>query len=145
MALEKSLWQRVKKGGVALKRLGHGVKAWRVENAVGEGDPDAGFWLDDTIVWLELKSEHRPARPETLIRPKVRIAQEIWLREIVEAGCKTAFVLIQVGDAAQSRLYLIPGYRYSEITATEDKLREMSIVEPTWPMTRVLLKAKIGW
>ena len=145
MSLEKSLWQRVKKGGVALKILGHDVHMGRLENVVGTGNPDVDICLDAVQIWLELKSEHRPARPGTSIRPKVRVDQEIWLRERVEAGCRNAFVLLQVGENALSRLYLIPGSYYSVITTTEDRLGKMSIVNPRSPMTTVLLQAKIGW
>lgn len=148
MALEKSLWQRVRKAGQALKRIGHGVHLRRVENAVGTGDPDVNGCIDGGIFDIELKSEHRPARSATPIRPKVRADQEIWLRERVEAGCKTAFVLIQVGEAANARAYLIPGHRYSEITTTEDQLQELSILTPAeacGPMTKILMRAKRGW
>lgn len=145
MALEKSLWQRVRKGGIALRSLGHGVGMERIENAAGEGTPDVDWCLDGINGWFELKSERRPARPTTAIRPKVRQAQEIWLRERAEAGCRHSFVLLQVGEAAEARLYLIPGNEYANITATEAELEGMSIADPTWPMTKILLRARQGW
>jgi hypothetical protein len=145
MALESSLWQRVRKAGMALKQIGHDVHMGRIENAAGVGNPDVDMCIDAVQVWLELKSEYRPARRTTSIRPKVRVDQEIWLRERCEAGCKNAFVLLQVGEAALARLYLIPGNRYGEITTTEDNLAKMSVVQPTEPMTYVLMQAKRGW
>lgn len=145
MARESSLWQRVRNAGLALKTFGHGVHLRRIENAVGVGDPDVNGCIDGGIFDLELKSELRPARPTTVIRPKVRVDQAIWLRERIEAGCKHAFVLLQVGEGKEARLYLIPGNRYDEITTTEDKLREMSIVDPMRPMSYVLMMAKRGW
>jgi hypothetical protein len=135
----------VRNAGLALKKIGHGVHLTRIENTAGEGTPDVEGFIDTDQVWIELKSEPRPARPTTTIRPKVRQAQAIWLRERVEAGCKRAFVLLQVGEGKEARLYLIPGHRYDEITTTEDKLREMSIMHPTRAMPFVLMMAKRGW
>lgn len=146
MALEKALWQRVRKGGVALRELGHGVHLVRVENLVGEGDPDVDGFINDAAIKLELKSCARPARPTTVIRPKKRQDQEDWLMARHNAGCRTCFVLIQVGDAAKARLYLIPGNLYAQITATEAELERMSVLDDSRASTvTVLLQASEGY
>jgi hypothetical protein len=78
MALESSLWQKVRKGGVALKLLGHEVHLRRLENSVGTGDPDVNGCINGPHTFdIELKSEPRPARASTPIRPKVKPSQSI--------------------------------------------------------------------
>jgi hypothetical protein len=146
MSLEKSLWQRVRKGGVALRLLGHTVHLCRIENSVGVGNPDVNGCINGKVLDLELKSEDRPARASTAIHPKVKPSQSIWHHDRAEAGCKTAWVLIQVGDNAKAKLYLIPGSKYDDITAPEDDLELMSVLKsPVLPMTAVLLRAREGW
>lgn len=146
MALESALWQRVRKGGIALKMLGHKVHIGRIENSSGVGNPDVNGCIDGGTLDIELKSESRPARATTPIHPKVKPSQSIWHLERTEAGCKTHWVLIQVGDNAQAKLYLIPGSKYDHITAPEDDLELMSVLKsPVLPITAVLLRAKEGW
>lgn len=146
MALESALWQRVRKGGVALRLLGHKVHLCRIENSVGVGNPDVNGCINGTLIDIELKSEDRPARASTPIRPKVKPSQSIWHHDRAEAGCKTAWVLIQVGDNSGARLYLIPGSKYDHVTAPEDDLELMSVLKsPVLPITAVLLKAAQGW
>ena len=152
MALEKALWQRVKKGGIALKLLGHRVVLTRIENMVDEGTPDVeGCVFPQTAmggaqIWIELKSCDRPARASTPIRPKVRPSQSDWHRERTAAGSRHHFVLIQVGEASQAKLYLIPGRDYDLIVAPEIDLELLSVLSySTVPMTQVLLRAAAGW
>src|ERR1035441_6416683 len=75
MALERALWQRVRKAGLQLKKEGHGVHLTRIENMVGEGTPDVEGCIDSVQIWAELKSCARPARSTTPIRPKKRAAR----------------------------------------------------------------------
>ena len=146
MALEKALWQRVRKGGVALKHLGHRVMLTRIENMVDEGTPDMEGCIDSAQVWAELKSCERPARSNTPIRPKVRPSQSDWHRERTAAGSRHHYVLIQVGEQSQAKLYLIPGSDYDQIVAPEIDLEILSVLSyTTEPMTQVLLRAAKGW
>jgi len=68
------------------------------------------------------------------------------MHERVGAGCKTAFVLIQVGSGSGALLYLIPGDRYEDIVAPEATLERLSVLQsPRMPMPEVLLRAKDGF
>lgn len=145
MALESALWQRCKKGAGGLRLLGHKVHVERIENAVGVGRPDVNGCVDGGTFDIELKSEERPARPSTKIRFKVRQAQAIWMHERAAAGCKTIWILIQVGSGPTARLYLIPGTRYEDIIATESELQAMSVIEGDELLAGVLLRASQGW
>jgi hypothetical protein len=146
MALEKSLWQRVKKGGVALKLLGHRVMLTRIENMVDEGTPDVEGAINGQQIWAELKSCARPAKAKTPIRPKSRPSQSDWHRERTAAGSRHHYVLMQVGEASQAKLYLIPGREYDNIVAPEIDLEILSVLGyTTEPMTQVLLRAAAGW
>ena len=146
MALEKALWQRVRKGGVALKLLGHRVMLTRVENMVDEGTPDVEGCINSAQVWVELKSCARPARASTPVRPKSRPSQSDWHRERTAAGSHHHYVLMQVGEASQAKLYLIPGREYDHIVAPEIDLEILSVLGyTTEPMTQVLLRAAQGW
>jgi hypothetical protein len=146
MALEKALWQRVRKGGIALRTLGHLVHLYRVENDVGVGDPDVDGCINGTDIKIELKSCSRPARPTTPIRPKVRKEQEDWMVERHHAGSRSCFVLIQVGDNHDARLYLIPGVLYAQIVAPESELARMSVLDNNRAnLMNVLLRATEGY
>lgn len=145
MARESSLWQRCRTGIKHLIACGHVAHFCRIENAAGEGNPDVEGVIDGDQCWIELKSNDRPARPLTLIRPKTRESQSIWHRERTEAGSTIHWVLIQVGEAHAAKLYLIPGSRYDEIRATERDLGLMSVIEPDATMAYVLVRACEGW
>ena len=146
MALEKSLWQRVKTGGKALRAAGHRVMLTRIENMVDEGTPDVEGCVNSAQIWLELKSCARPARARTPIHPKVRPSQADWHRERTAAGSRYHYVLIQVGEASQAKLYLIPGRDYAHIIVPEIDLEILSVLSyTTEPMTQVLLRAARGW
>jgi len=146
MALEKSLWQRVKKGALSLRSCGYKTHSCRIENDAGEGNPDVEMCIDGTQLWIELKSHMRPARASTAIRFKVRPSQSIWHRMRSAAGCRHNFVLAQVGEAHEARLYLIPGSFYDEIVAPEARLAELSILSSSDESVReVLLRACEGY
>lgn len=146
MALEKALWQRVRGGLKVLGKCGYKTHACRLENSAGEGNPDVDLCIEGIQAWLELKSCERPARPTTLIKPKCRNSQEIWHRERSKAGCRTNFVLIQVGENREARLYLIPGYRYPEIKAPESYLSAMSVLSDSkCSVADMLVRATEGY
>jgi hypothetical protein len=146
MAFESALWQRVRKAGVRLRALLHGVHMCRIENSAGDGNPDVEACIDGALFSAELKSEDRPKRATTPIRFKVRESQSIWHRERCAAGCRHNWILAQVGEAHEARLYLIPGKFYDEIVTTEDKLAEMSVLlSPNEKLDEILMQARLGY
>jgi hypothetical protein len=145
MALESSLWTRCRNGVKALKKRGHAAHFCRLENSAGEGNPDVEGVLNGDQCWIELKSNARPARANTVIRSKTRESQSIWHRERTEAGSRIHWVLIQVGEAHAARLYLIPGSRYDDIIVAESALADMAVIRPDASVAEVLLRACEGW
>lgn len=145
MAKERSLWQRCLTGISDLKKCGHATHFCRLENSAGEGNPDVEGVINGDQCWIELKSNLRPVRPSTVIRSKTRESQSIWHNARTAAGSRIHWVLIQVGEAHNAKLYLIPGRYYDNIIATEADLRAMSVIEPSKKMAYVLLRACEGW
>lgn len=145
MARESSLWQRCRTGIKHLRTCGHAAHFCRIENAAGEGNPDVEGVINGAQCWIELKSNDRPKRASTLIKPKTRTSQSIWHRERTDAASTIHWVLIQVGEAHAAKLYLIPGTYYDEIKATEADLARLSVVDPDTDMASILLRACEGW
>jgi hypothetical protein len=146
VARESALWKRIRDTAVPeLLWTKHTVDLQRLENSVGQGHPDVEGCIDGAQIWVELKSEDRPARPTTAIKPKVRTSQSIWHRERTKAGSRIHWVLLQVGEGRKARLYLIPGDRYDEICATEAELELLSVLPPTASPADILLRATRGW
>jgi hypothetical protein len=145
MARETALWQRVKNGGKHLRALGHRVHLLRIENAAGAGHPDVEGCINGSQVWIELKSEDRPARATTPVRPRVRESQSDWHRERAKAGCLQNFVLLQVGENRAALLYLIPGCHYDDIVAPESMLELLSLCSPTDTVAEMLMRASQGY
>lgn len=145
MARESALWQRCATGAKALRHFGHLIDLQRVENVAVSGHPDVEGCLDGAQLWIELKSCMRPARADTPIRPKKRISQEIWHQTRADAGCRIAWILIQVGEANGAALYLIPGNRYADITASEAQLAAMSVLPSNATLSDVLLRSAREW
>jgi len=145
VARESALWQRMRDGCTLLRKMGHKIDATRIENEIGVGFPDVDVCIDGRPAQIELKSEDRPARANTVIRPKVRDSQRDWHRDRCRAGCRYNWVLLQVGEAAHASLYLVPGCYYEKITATEDDLLLLSLCQPKDTMVEVLLTVKRGW
>lgn len=145
MALESALWDRCSRGAVALRNSGHRVDMKRIENAVSSGHPDVEGCIDGLQLWIELKSCKRPVRPDTPIRPKKRQSQEIWHAKRAKAGCRINWILIQVGEDRDALLYLIPGWRYAEITVPECELEALSVLPASTTIADVLLRSVQGW
>jgi hypothetical protein len=145
MAKEKSLWGRCQTGIKNLKECGHATHFCRLENSAGEGNPDVEGVINGDQCWIELKSNLRPKRPNTMVRSKTRESQSIWHNARTTAGSKIHWVLIQVGEAHKAKLYLIPGSFYDEIIATEADLAALSVIDPNENMASVLLRACEGW
>ncbi len=147
MARESALWDRIRDTAIpALIKAGHKVDLQRLENLVGVGHPDVEGCIDSQQVWIELKSEARPKRLDTPIRPKLRASQSEWHTERAAAGFRYNWVLLQVGSGRTALLYLVPGDRYDDIKAvTEFELTELSVLSPTATPADVLLRAIRGW
>lgn len=150
MARESALWLRVKTGVRDLARTGYRVKAERIENATGRGNPDVDACIDGQLFKVELKTCERPKRPLSKLpihsNPKTKAAQRIWHAEWYHAGCRAAWVLVQVGEAQTAALYLIPGQFYETIyTLPEQDLWMMSKCEPTDDMASILRRAAEGY
>lgn len=147
MAREAALWQRCRTGIKALAWQGHKIDVQRVENAVASGHPDVEGCIDGDQFWIELKSNERPARESTPIRPKTRLSQSIWHNARTKAGSTIHWVLLQVGEDRDGVLYLIPGRHYDEIAAglTEAQLAALSPLDRTSTTADALLRAVAGW
>ena len=147
MSRETALWDRLRDTAIpALVQAGHRVHAGRLENLVGTGWPDVEACIDGISVWIELKSEARPKRHDTPIRPKLRTSQSEWHRDRAATGFRHNWVLLQVGHARAARLYLIPGDRYDDIKAvTEVELAELSVVPSNATAAEVLARCVQGW
>lgn len=149
MARESALWQRVRTARAILIETGHRIDLQRLENAVGTGHPDVEGCIDTIQVWIELKSTDRPARKTTPIRlrsnPKTRKSQSRWHKNRAQAGCKTNFVLLQVGEQSKARLYLIPGTLYDQLESPESELELLCCCDPALPLADMLIRATKGW
>lgn len=146
VARESSLWTRLSGTGVpALRARGHRVDLQRVENVAVSGHPDVEGCIDGAQVWIELKSNLRPKRAGTPIRPKCRESQSIWHKQRAAAGCNYAWILLQVGEHHNARLYLVPGNLYDHITAPESILEILSVCDPAISPADVLLRAVQGY
>lgn len=145
MAKESQLWQRVREGGVDLRKCGYAVDLTRIENMAVSGHPDVDGCIDGQQIWIELKSCSRPKRATSKIQPKLRPSQDIWHTKRHRAGSRHAYVLMQVGEGAGAALYLIPGKMYPHIAAPESALLEMSIISPQASITEALVRATEGY
>lgn len=146
MARESALWQRCDTAAKAMRRLGHLVDLQRIENCATSGHPDVEGCINGKQTWIELKSCDRPARKNTPIRPKKRESQEIWHDERTRlGGSRFHWIMIQVGEAHQAALYLIPGNRYSDITVPEEQLAQMSALPRNATVIELLLRSVTGW
>jgi hypothetical protein len=152
VARESSLWARLKETGIVeLRYRGFKVDLQRLENSVAAGHPDVEGFIKaphaniGSQVWIELKSEGRPARKSTPIHPKTRESQSIWHKNRTEAGCRCHWVLLQVGEGRRAALYLIPGCYYDRLEAPESELASISVVSPDASPAEVLEQAARGW
>ena len=146
MALEKSLWQRLRNGADKLREAGYWVDLRRIENTCEKGTPDVEGCIDGAQVWIELKSCKRPARASTPCHPKIRDEQVEWLKNRAECGCNSVWLLIQVGEAHKACLYLIPGHLAARaIDVPESSLETLATCSPHLSPAEILLRAARGW
>lgn len=106
MALESRLWEWLKKARLSYRDDLHMT---RVENGVSAGMPDVeGHLKRGGQFWIELKSAARPKHPDTPVRFRTRTAQVEWVDRRRAVGGR-AWYLLQVGDGADRRIYLLDG------------------------------------
>jgi len=101
---EDGLWGKVKAG------LSPYLILRRVENKVGDGDPDIYYadrriWANDG--WIELKQEEEVKRPASRIFRKhgMRPSQINWFRDYTSVGVR-CWIIVGVGDV----VYLFSGH-----------------------------------
>lgn len=139
---ESSLWKWLSE---AEKKLDFSPDLhWRrIENLVGEGDPDVEGCYFGNAFNIELKVAERPARTTTRVLgpADIRPKQIPWAKARWEAGGSSYF-LIQVGSSAKAKRYLIRGCDASKIVgATEEDLLSMSIIATDADQVRILRNA----
>lgn len=122
---EKNLWYSMKNGLKPLIQAGE-LEINRVENRARNSMPDVEGHLGQEgcgQFWIELKTAHRPKRASTPIRTKFQDGQSQWGNNRWAIG-GNAYLLIQVGKAAQRKLYLIEG---CNMALVEEGLPEQSL------------------
>lgn len=136
---ESSLWKWMDRW-----RPGDRLHLTRVEDVAGVGRPDVEGCLDGDCFVIELKVADRPRRPTTPIRTQcpITIEQQEWLKARRSAG-GNAFLLIQVGDHADARRYLLDGRQAASAASglTEEELVLLCVVDPLCTAEQLLLSA----
>lgn len=141
MAREVRLWEWLRDG---VRRLGTGIHVRRVENRVGEGDPDVdGCWAGRYFE-VELKGCDRPARGGRLDF-EVRSSQVVWHRRRRRA-LGNIWVLVRVGQGPGTSRYLVTADHTPELRAgvTEARLAELAVLPPTADAVEVLRRMADG-
>lgn len=141
---EKNLWRWLRDGCRGFFPRGQLVMV-RVENYIGEGDPDTDCVLHSDAFKIELKTAKRPTRVETEVSVSFRPSQVPWLERWCEAGGR-AYVLVQVGSGHSASRYLIRGRDAAEVErgATERRLSELSVTRFDATAPEIVSAAAIG-
>jgi len=128
VAREARLWAWLRDGGAARPTL----HMRRVENRVGEGDPDVDGCCAGTYFELELKGCDRPVRGGRLDF-EVRQAQLLYHRRRHRCGGNNWFY-VRVGRDRETARYLVPGdgdsARRLQDGVTETELLAMAVLPP---------------
>lgn len=103
MAREVRLWEWLRDN----LRGTSGLHMRRVENLVGDGDPDVDGCWNGHYFELELKGCDRPAKGG-LLSFDVRQSQVVWHRRRWRCG-GNIWLYIRVGRGRDVRRYLVPG------------------------------------
>lgn len=113
----------------------------RVENLVGDGDPDVdGCWKGNYFE-LELKGCDRPAKDGSL-NFDVRQSQVVWHRRRWKCG-GNIWLYIRVGKGRDVRRYLVPGNLTGRVKEgmTEADLARISVLPPGHSAAELLERA----
>lgn len=126
MAREARLWDWLKAGTKAVPLL----HIRRIENLVGEGDPDVEGCCNGIYFEIELKGCDRPARGGKL-NFEVRQSQVLWHRKRWRCG-GNLWLYVRVGKGSDVCRYLLPGSLTGRIYegVTEADLARMSVLPP---------------
>jgi hypothetical protein len=148
MARETALWQRLKAAGKRMRAAGRKLHMERIENSAGAGIPDVDYILEGSpTIWLELKTCLRPKRETTPLKLLCRQSQCDWHNARTDAGGRTHYILIQVGESYSSALYLVPGWLYERLMepCTEGELLRLSVSNPSPGPEKIIVRASGGW
>lgn len=126
MAQEVRLWEWLRDNTKAVK----GLHMRRVENRVGDGDPDVDGCLLGKYFELELKGCPRPKTGGKLDF-EVRRSQVLWHRRRVRAG-GNIWAYIRVGIGREVKRYLVSSIHMPELFegVTEIRLSELCALDP---------------
>lgn len=124
MAREVRLWEWLRDG----LRGVEGLHMRRVENLVGDGDPDVDGCWHGRYFELELKGSDRPARGGPLDFD-VRQSQVVWHRRRWKCG-GNIWLYIRVGKGREVKRYLVPASLTAQVKAgvTEEALAAMAVL-----------------
>jgi hypothetical protein len=141
---ESNLWDWLTKARDHLTNL----HITRVEDGLSVGRPDVeGWWGKHGGFAIELKVAPRPVRRTTPIRAQHPPTKEQveWLRTRREAG-GNAYILVQVGERAAARRYLLDGFLAQEVLdgRTEDWYEDHAAVDPTNGPAELVASASMG-
>jgi hypothetical protein len=148
MALEKALWGRLLRGKKALQaEKKFRIHMERVENEIAAGNPDVDGCGEGMPFMIELKTCMRPAREVTPIKPKLREKQIEWHKNRTDAGSRTHWVLLQVGEGKDAKLYLIPGkfFNKENLHCPESDLELISVCDPGISAVDVIRRVAQAW
>jgi len=126
VAREVRLWEWLRYG----LRGVEGLHMRRVENLVGDGDPDVDGCWRGRYFELELKGCDRPAKDGRLDFD-VRQSQVVWHRRRWRCG-GNVWLYVRVGKGRDVRRYLVPGGLTGRVKegVTEAELAAMSLLPP---------------
>jgi len=126
VAREVRLWEWLRDGlrGTA------GLHMRRVENLVGDGDPDVDGCYQGSYFEAELKGCDRPVRGG-LLGFEVRQSQVIWHRKRWRAG-GNIWLYVRVGKGREIKRYLVPAKHTARIKegVTEQELADLAVLPP---------------
>ncbi len=137
MAREVRLWEWLREG----LRPVEGLHLRRIENLVGEGDPDVeGCWMGQYFE-LELKGCDRPVR-NGLLHFDVRQSQVLWHRRRWRCG-GNVWLYIRIGRGMSVSRYLVPGSLTAKVKEglSEEALAELSVLPPKHTPLELLSRA----
>ena len=137
MAREVRLWEWLRDN----LRGTEGLHMRRVENMVGDGDPDVDGCWKGRYFELELKGCDRPAKDGSL-NFDVRQSQVIWHRRRWKCG-GNIWLYIRVGKGRDVRRYLVPGNLTGQVKEgmTEADLARVSVLPPGHSAAELLEQA----
>lgn len=139
MAREVRLWEWLQTGLKYEPR----VHMRRVENRVGDGDPDVDGCFDGRYFELELKGCDRPKLGGKLDF-EVRQSQLIWHRKRWRVG-GNCWIYVRVGRDRSILRYLVPGMYAPEMRegVDEQRLAELSAINPTHTPMQLIERATV--